>query len=153
MLLAVAVPDAEVSFHDSGVVGGVDQVVDEPPLGARGEQAVDAEVTADRGGPGEIGVGGAEQRPDPGGGIGAVAERDHDLVIDVQATQLGGNVQAELLRHLRCQQVVVVSEDLLLGRADHTAGGDVDLSGDPGQYIVGQGAGQAVGLEQNHRPG
>ena len=52
-------------------------------------------------GAGEGRIGDAENRPEPVGGLVAVAERDDDLVADEDPAEFGGHVKAERRGDLR----------------------------------------------------
>jgi hypothetical protein len=71
-------PDGQVAGDDAGVVGAVDEVVDQPTLGAGLAESVGAEPAADRVWACLGGIGGAERGAQPGGGISPVAKRDRD---------------------------------------------------------------------------
>jgi hypothetical protein len=80
-----------------------------------------------------------------------VAECDEHLVPDVAAAQIGGDVDwCKAFRDL--EQVVVVGEDLLFGHGHRPTGHDGDLAGHLGEHRLDQSTGQAVGLEEDHRP-
>jgi hypothetical protein len=96
-------------------------------------------------GPASAGSVGAERGAQPGGGIGSVAERDHDRMAEVDAAQLSGHIYAEFGRQR--QDVGVMGEDLLGCRVQDALSGDADMLGDHGQHRADEVVGQAVRLE------
>lgn len=148
--MAGPVPAGKVAGDGAGVIGGVDQVVDQAVLGPGPGERVGAEAAPDRAGPCDGRIPVAEYGPQAGSGVRTVPEREAYLVADVDAVQLGGDVDAEFVRQR--QDVGVVIQDLL-GRRGHDAGrGDEDVLARHGQDRAGEAAGQAVGLEQDDGP-
>lgn len=125
----------------------MDDVGDQPLLGLGLAQGVLPESAADREHAGVGGVEVAEEVPQPGCGVGGVAERDTDPLADVGALQVGGDVDPGEVGAAGGEQVVVMGEDLFLGRGHDAVVDEGDFGTDPGEDGFDEAAGDAVRLE------